>query len=257
MATFAGLTGDMHPQHTDAEWSAQSRFGERIAHGLLVLSCGAGLMPFDPERIVALRRVGDAVFKRRCGSATRSTWRARSRGSGRSMTGTGSSGAAGGCSTSTASWSCAPRVELVRGGAPPSGSRCCDLGLMLLEGKRLLVTGVLTRELIAYAVAERAQQEGAEIVLTGFGRSAPHDRARGGEAADAAGRARARREQARRTWPRSRRRWGGIDGALHAIAFAPGDALGGNFMRAPPESAEQAFRTSAYSFKALAEAWSR
>jgi len=43
------------------------------------------------------------------------------------------------------------------------------------------------------------------------------------------------------------------DGALHAIAFAPGDALGGNFMSAPPESAEQAFRTSAYSFKALAE----
>ena len=41
---------------------------------------------------------------------------------------------------------------------------------------------------------------------------------------------------------------------LHAIAFAPGDALGGNFMSAPPESAEVAFRTSAYSFKALAEA---
>jgi enoyl ACP reductase len=48
-------------------------------------------------------------------------------------------------------------------------------------------------------------------------------------------------------------RWGGLDGALHAIAFAPGDALGGNFMSAPPESAELAFRTSAYSFKALAE----
>ena len=51
-----------------------------------------------------------------------------------------------------------------------------------------------------------------------------------------------------------KQRWGGLDGALHAIAFAPGDALGGNFMSAPPESAEQAFRTSAYSFKALAEA---
>ena len=42
---------------------------------------------------------------------------------------------------------------------------------MLLEGKRLLVTGVLTRGSIAYAVAERAQQEGAEVVLTGFGRT--------------------------------------------------------------------------------------
>ena len=60
---FATLTGDTHPQHTDAEWAAGSRFGERIAHGLLVLSYAAGLMPFDPERVVALRRVGEAVFK--------------------------------------------------------------------------------------------------------------------------------------------------------------------------------------------------
>jgi 3-hydroxybutyryl-CoA dehydratase len=60
---FAGLTGDMHPQHTDAEWSAGSRFGERIAHGMLVVSYAVGLMPFDPERVVAIRRVGDVVFK--------------------------------------------------------------------------------------------------------------------------------------------------------------------------------------------------
>ena len=60
---FAELTGDTHPQHTDAEWAAQSRFGERIAHGLLVLSCAAGLVEFDPDRVVALRKVGDAVFK--------------------------------------------------------------------------------------------------------------------------------------------------------------------------------------------------
>ncbi len=60
---FAELTGDSHPQHTDAEWAADSRFGERIAHGLLVLSCAAGLVPFDPDRVVALRRVADAVFK--------------------------------------------------------------------------------------------------------------------------------------------------------------------------------------------------
>jgi 3-hydroxybutyryl-CoA dehydratase len=60
---FAALTGDQHPQHTDASWAAGSRFGEQIAHGLLVLSFASGLMPFDPERVVALRRVGDAVFK--------------------------------------------------------------------------------------------------------------------------------------------------------------------------------------------------
>jgi acyl dehydratase len=63
ITSFATLTGDTHPQHTDAEWAAQSRFGERIAHGLLVLSYAAGLVPFDPERVVALRKVGDATFK--------------------------------------------------------------------------------------------------------------------------------------------------------------------------------------------------
>jgi 3-hydroxybutyryl-CoA dehydratase len=63
IAAFATLTGDTHPQHVDESWAAGSRFGERIAHGLLVLSFASGLMPFDPERIVALRRVGDAVFK--------------------------------------------------------------------------------------------------------------------------------------------------------------------------------------------------
>ena len=60
---FADLTGDAHPQHIDAEWAASSRFGEQIAHGLLVLSFAVGLLPLDPERVVALRRVGDAVFK--------------------------------------------------------------------------------------------------------------------------------------------------------------------------------------------------
>ena len=61
--SFAALTGDVHPQHVDPAWAESSRFGEQIAHGLLVLSCASGLMPFDPERIVALRRVADAVFK--------------------------------------------------------------------------------------------------------------------------------------------------------------------------------------------------
>jgi 3-hydroxybutyryl-CoA dehydratase len=60
---FAALTGDGHPQHTDPDWAAGSRFGEQIAHGLLVLSFAVGLLPLDPDRVVALRRVGDAVFK--------------------------------------------------------------------------------------------------------------------------------------------------------------------------------------------------
>jgi meromycolic acid enoyl-[acyl-carrier-protein] reductase len=123
---------------------------------------------------------------------------------------------------------------------------------MLLDGKRLLVTGVLTRGSIAYAVAERAQEEGAEIVLTGFGRT----------------RRMTERAAARLPSPPDvleldvnsaddlsalASSLDRLDGVLHAIAFAPGDALGGNFMSAPPESAELAFRTSAYSFKALAE----
>jgi len=60
---FAGLTGDWHRQHTDPDWARESLFGERIAHGLLVLSCAMGLLPIDSDRIVALRRVADAKFK--------------------------------------------------------------------------------------------------------------------------------------------------------------------------------------------------
>jgi 3-hydroxybutyryl-CoA dehydratase len=61
---FAALTGDWHRQHTDAVWAAESAFGERIAHGMLVVSIAAGLVPFDPDRVIALRRVADATFKR-------------------------------------------------------------------------------------------------------------------------------------------------------------------------------------------------
>ena len=64
VVAFAGLTGDFHPQHCDAAWAASSLFGERIAHGMLVLSYAVGLIPLDPERVLALRRVIDAVFKR-------------------------------------------------------------------------------------------------------------------------------------------------------------------------------------------------
>lgn len=61
---FCALTGDWHPQHWDAVWSQGSAFGERIAHGMLVLSFAVGLVPLDPRRVKALRRIGDAVFKR-------------------------------------------------------------------------------------------------------------------------------------------------------------------------------------------------
>jgi 3-hydroxybutyryl-CoA dehydratase len=64
IVSFAALTGDWHPQHADAEWAAGSAFGERIAHGMLVLSYAIGLLPLDPERVVALRGLRSVVFKR-------------------------------------------------------------------------------------------------------------------------------------------------------------------------------------------------
>src|SRR3954467_6595109 len=64
VVAFAAQTADWPPQHTDAAWAADSAFGERIAHGMLVLSYAVGLVPFDPDRVIALRRIGDVVFKR-------------------------------------------------------------------------------------------------------------------------------------------------------------------------------------------------
>lgn len=64
VVSFAALTGDWHPQHGDASWAAGSRFGERVAHGMLVLSYAVGLVPFDHSRVVALRGVSDVTFKR-------------------------------------------------------------------------------------------------------------------------------------------------------------------------------------------------
>jgi len=61
---FALLSGDQHPVHLDDEFASASVFGERVAHGLLVLSMAVGSISFDPRRLVALRRIRDAVFKR-------------------------------------------------------------------------------------------------------------------------------------------------------------------------------------------------
>jgi 3-hydroxybutyryl-CoA dehydratase len=64
VVAFSALTGDWHPQHSDAAWAADSAFGERIAHGMLIVSFAVGLVDFDPQRVIALRRVRDVVFKR-------------------------------------------------------------------------------------------------------------------------------------------------------------------------------------------------
>ena len=126
---------------------------------------------------------------------------------------------------------------------------------MLLEGRRLLITGVLTEGSIAFAVAKRAQEEGAEIVLTGFGRGLRITqriaKRLGDPPPDVLEMDVNEPEQMAAVAADIEERWGALDGILHAIAFAPGDALGNNFLNTPVESAQIAFATSAYSLKSL------
>jgi meromycolic acid enoyl-[acyl-carrier protein] reductase len=126
---------------------------------------------------------------------------------------------------------------------------------MMLDGKRFLVTGVLTRKSIAFAVAREAQAAGAEVLLTGFGRTrrmTERAAARLSVQPDVLELDVNSEDDLADLAREIDGRWGRLDGVLHAIAFAPEDAIGGRFLETPPESAEQAFRTSAYSYAALA-----
>src|SRR5256885_15620004 len=115
---------------------------------------------------------------------------------------------------------------------------------MILEGKKILVTGVLTPASIAFAIAEKAQQEGADIVLTSFGRvmSLTEKSARRmkptPEILDMHVN---NQEQVDALAETLRKRWGYLDGFVHAIAFAPADALGGRLLTAPWQSVQSAF----------------
>jgi enoyl ACP reductase len=128
---------------------------------------------------------------------------------------------------------------------------------VILAGKRLLITGVLTKDSIAYHTAAHAQREGASVLLTSFGRMRRLTERAAGRLPEPVDvleldvNSEADLDALRTTLSG---RWGGLDGVLHAIAFAPEDALGGRFMSAPADSALEAFRTSAFSFKALAAA---
>jgi len=125
---------------------------------------------------------------------------------------------------------------------------------MLLEGKRILVTGVLNDASIAFSVARRAQEEGAEVILTSFGRVmrltertskrlpvqaevVELDVGNADDLAALAGRV-----------------GGKLDGVMHAIGFAPESCLGGGFLDAPWEDVAIALQVSAYSLKSLAVA---
>jgi enoyl-[acyl-carrier protein] reductase I len=128
---------------------------------------------------------------------------------------------------------------------------------VILAGKRLLITGVITKDSIAFHVAEQAQREGAQVILTSFGRvrrMTERAAARLPEPVDVLELDVNRQQDLDGVAEALRERWGGVDGALHAIAFAPEDAIGGNFLSAPAESAAQAFQTSAFSLKALGAA---
>jgi enoyl ACP reductase len=128
---------------------------------------------------------------------------------------------------------------------------------VILAGKRLLITGVITRDSIAFHAAEQAQREGATVLLTSFGRvrrMTERAAARLPDPVDVLELDVNNESDLEAVAGAVRERWGGLDGVLHAIAFAPEDAIGGSFMSAPAQSAIQAFQTSAFSLKALAAA---
>jgi enoyl-[acyl-carrier protein] reductase I len=126
---------------------------------------------------------------------------------------------------------------------------------MLLAGKRLVITGVLTDASIAFSVARLAQEQGAELVLTSFGRAqsitervarklpSPPDVL----TLDVSSPADVAALTAELT-----ERWGRVDGVLHAIGFAPETCLGGDIMRAEWDDVAVALQVSAYSLKTLA-----
>ena len=124
----------------------------------------------------------------------------------------------------------------------------------LLEGKRVLITGVLDRRSIAYSAARLATEQGAQIALSGFGR-AKSLTTRTAKRLDPEPPVLEldvnKPEDIEAVADDLRDRWGELDGVVHAIAFAPEDALGGNFLTAGWPSVATALQTSAYSLKAL------
>ena len=126
----------------------------------------------------------------------------------------------------------------------------------LLEGKRVLVTGVITDASMAFSVAKTAQEQGAQVVLTGYGRLSLVERIARRlpapapvielDATDS--------EQLATLADRVRAHVDGLDGVVHAIAYAPPSCLGNPFLDAPWEDVATAVHASAFSLKALVNA---
>jgi meromycolic acid enoyl-[acyl-carrier-protein] reductase len=126
----------------------------------------------------------------------------------------------------------------------------------LLDGKRLLVTGVITDASIAFSIAKLAQQEGATVVLTGFGRMSLVERVakRLPEPPPLVELDVANQEHLDSLADRVGEHVDGIDGVVHAIGFAPASCLGGGFLDAPWADVATAIQVSAFSLKSLAVA---
>ncbi|MEM7322889.1 MAG: enoyl-ACP reductase FabI [Actinomycetota bacterium] len=128
--------------------------------------------------------------------------------------------------------------------------------MALLTGKKLLITGVLTDDSLAFGVARLAQEEGAEVILTSFGRALrltqrtarkldPVPDVLELDVTDV--------EQGVALREELSRRWGRVDGALHAVGFAPENCLGDDFMAPAWEDVSVAVHVSAYSLRSLSD----
>ncbi|MEV4630803.1 enoyl-ACP reductase FabI [Micromonospora sp. NPDC049523] len=126
----------------------------------------------------------------------------------------------------------------------------------LLAGKRLLVTGVITDQSIAFSVAKLAQENGATVVLTGFGRLSLVERIakRLPAPAPVIELDVTNSEQLAGLADRVREHVDGLDGVVHSVGFAPASCLGGGFLDAPWEDVATALHVSTYSYKSLAMA---
>ncbi len=126
----------------------------------------------------------------------------------------------------------------------------------LLEGKRLLITGVITDASIAFHVAKVAQEQGAQVVLTGFGRMSLVERIakRLPAPAPVVELDVQNQEHLDTLADRVREHVDGLDGLVHAVGYAPPSCLGAPFMDAPWEDVATAMHVSAYSYKALTAA---
>jgi enoyl-[acyl-carrier protein] reductase I len=126
----------------------------------------------------------------------------------------------------------------------------------LLAGKRLLVTGVITDQSIAFSVAKIAQEEGAEVVLTGFGRLSLVGRIakRLPKPAPVIELDVTNAEHLEGLADKVREHLDGLDGVVHSVGYAPASCLGGGFLEAPWEDVATALHVSTYSYKSLAMA---